>query len=224
MQGPLPILLTTLILAQGTVALAAPLAQPGVVVDVVPSAAPVVSIEAAPPAVSIDENLIDEIRAFLDNDVVRLMLDAHNRYHAGIDAAGIERLDKQWRTETEAAGRQPMIARTLASPLSIYLTQIQAFSLGLFTEIFVVDRFGLNVGQSAITTDFYQGDEAKWQKTVPIGPDAVFIDDAEFHEPTRTWRAQVNLSIADEARTAARGAATIEINLTELARRRAAGL
>ncbi len=223
MQGAFPMLLTTLTLAQGTVALAAPLAPPAVMVDAAPSAPPAVSIEAAPPAVSIDADLVDEIRAFLDNDVVRLMVDAHNRYHAGIDAAGIERLDQQWRAETEAK-QQPLIAPTLASPLSTYLTQVQAFSLGLFTEIFVVDRFGLNVGQSAITTDFYQGDEAKWQKTVPVGPDAVFIDEPEFHEPTRTWRAQVNLSIADAARTAARGAATVEINLTELARRRAAGL
>ena len=111
----------------------------------------------------------------------------------------------------------------LTSPLSSYLTRVQAASLGLFSEIFVMDSVGLNVGQSATTSDYWQGDEAKFQKTYPVGPDAVFIDEAEFNEETGTWRAQVNLTVTDPEGNSI-GAATVELNLTELQRRKLLGL
>jgi hypothetical protein len=114
---------------------------------------------------------------------------------------------------------KPLIASTLSSPLSSYLTRVQAGALGLYTEIFVVDSNGLNVGQSAITGDYWQGDEAKFQNTFPNGPDAVFIDEAEWDEDRRIWRAQLNLSIPNQDGTQAIGAATVEVNLTELQRR-----
>ena len=72
-------------------------------------------------------------------------------------------------------------------------------------------------GQSAITGDYWQGDEGKFQKTYPVGADAVFIDEAEFHDGTGTWRAQLNMTIAKNGK--AIGAITVEINLTELQRR-----
>ena len=88
----------------------------------------------------------------------------------------------------------------------------------------VVDQDqGLNVGQSATTSDYWQGDEAKFQKTFLVGTDAVFVDEAEYNEETGTWRSQLNLTLVDPDDNAI-GAATIEINLTELQRRRALGL
>ena len=101
--------------------------------------------------------------------------------------------------------------------------RVQAGALGLYPEIFVFDQAGLNVGMSSVTSDFWQGDEAKYQNTVPVGADAIFIDEAEFHEATGTWRAQLNFTIAD-AEGQAIGGATVEYNLTELTRRQAAGL
>ena len=83
-----------------------------------------------------------------------------------------------------------------------------------------MDDRGLNAGQSAVTTDFYQGDEAKWQKTFPKGAGAVFVDEPEFHADSGTWRTQVNLSVEDADHRPI-GAATFEVNLTELARRHA---
>jgi len=98
---------------------------------------------------------------------------------------------------------------------------VQAQAQGLYYEVFVTDDKGLNVGQSAITSDYWQGDEAKFQKTFPISADAVFIDEAEWDGELKIWRAQLNLTIADEGGNQAIGAATIEINLTELMRRQA---
>lgn len=173
----------------------------------------------APPARAlVDAGLVDTVRGYLENEVVVLSVRNQNEQHAAIDAAAVERLDARWREERDAAVR-PLVAATLANPLSSYLTRIQAHSIGLFTEIFVTDEHGLNVGQSNITSDYWQGDEAKFTRTFPRGAGAVFLDEAEWHAPSATWRVQLNLTVEDPTTRAAIGAATFEINLTELARR-----
>lgn len=171
------------------------------------------------PAVRLDAAFANELRALVDVPLTHMAIGIQNARHAALSQADIDALDTQWRAEREADDK-PLIAATLMSPLSLHLLKVQAASLGLFTEIFVMDAHGLNVGQSAVTSDYWQGDEAKFQKTYPVGPEAVFVDEAEYHEASGTWRAQVNLTVAAED-DAPIGAATIEVNLTELARREA---
>ena len=176
----------------------------------------------APTTALIDEAVIANIREFLDAPIVWKSVVARNTKTRGLTEAEIDVLDKQWRSEREVED-QPIVASVLTSPLSSYLTRIQAGNLGLYSEMFVMDAVGLNVGQSATTSDYWQGDEAKFQKTFPEGPDAVFVDEAEFNDDTGTWRAQVNLTVVDTEGTPI-GAATVEMNLTELQRRKLLGL
>lgn len=168
----------------------------------------------------IRQYVIEEIRDWSASPVVLLTLEASNERYASLDQAGIDALDRQWRAEREVED-QPLITAVLSSPLSSYLTKIQARSRGLYTEIFVMDAQGLNAGQSSITSDFWQGDEDKWLKTFQVGPDALFIDEIEINDETGTENAQVNLSLAQDGKVV--GAITVEINVTELRRRRAAG-
>jgi hypothetical protein len=166
---------------------------------------------------------IEQTREWLANPIVEMTVAAQSKRHAGLQQPDIDALDQQWRAERESED-QPLIAATLSAPLSSYLTRIQAGDLGLYTEIFIVDARGLNVGQSAITGDYWQGDEAKFQKTFDVAPDAVFIDEAEWDENWKVWRAQLNMSIPSQDGSRAIGAATIEVNLTELQRRARAGI
>lgn len=175
---------------------------------------------APDPTVLINAAFIEETRAWLANPIVALSVNAQNNNRGGLTQDDIDALDQQWRAEREQE-EKPLIAATLTAPLSTYLLRIQADTLGLFTEIFVMDQYGLNVGQSAITGDYWQGDEAKFQNTFSVSPDAVFIDEAEWDEDRMIWRAQLNLSLANAQGTGAIGAATVEVNLTELQRRQA---
>jgi hypothetical protein len=90
--------------------------------------------------------------------------------------------------------KQPLIAEMLSSPLSNYLLYLQAQSGRLYTEMFVMDDKGLNVGQSSVTSDYWQGDEGKYQKTFRSAPTPIFIDEAEFNDDSKTWRAQLNFT------------------------------
>tara|TARA_R110000824_G_scaffold302271_1_gene490138 strand:+ start:218 stop:856 length:639 start_codon:yes stop_codon:yes gene_type:complete len=168
----------------------------------------------------VPDKLLDQIRSWTASPVVLLSLEASNKRHDGLTEENILTLDKQWRAERKIDD-QPLITAVLASPLSSYLTAIQAASLGLYTEIFVMDNKGLNAGQSAITSDYWQGDEAKFQKTFPMGPTAVFIDKPEIGDATGTENVQVNMSITNGVEAV--GTVTVEVNLTELRRRQTAG-
>lgn len=176
---------------------------------------------APDPKILIDQNVLKAIHEWADQEIVSLSILAQNKRLGDLTEERILQLDKQWRAEREVADK-PLISATLSSPLSLYLSRVQGRSVGLYAEIFVMDKNGLNVGQSSITSDFWQGDEAKFQKTYDVGPDAVFIDEAEWDKDFNIWRAQVSYTLVDKTTKQKIGAITIELNLTELARRQAA--
>ncbi|MBB5042954.1 hypothetical protein [Shinella fusca] len=165
--------------------------------------------------------VIKQMRTWIESDIVRISIATQNKRLSKLDQATIDTLDKQWVKERESEDK-PLIAATLSNPLSIYLSRMQGRSLGLYAEIFIMDQNGLNVGQSSITSDFWQGDEAKFQKTYDVAPDAVFIDEPEFDDEMKVWRGQVNFTVTDTDGKSI-GAATVELNLTELARRAETG-
>jgi hypothetical protein len=165
--------------------------------------------------------VIAEMREFIDTEIVEVSVQAQNDRLSNLAQDKIDALDNQWKAEREAADK-PLIAATLSSPLSVYLARIQGKSLGLYAEIFVMDKTGLNVGQSSVTSDFWQGDEDKYQKTFAVADDALFIDEPEWDDEAKIWRNQVSFTIlaADKSKI---GAVTVELNLTELERRMQAG-
>lgn len=140
---------------------------------------------------------------------------AQNKKHAQLSQDKIIELDKKWRLETKAADK-PMIDSILNNPLSVYLKQIKNKSQGLYTEIFVMDAKGLNVGQSDITSDYWQGDEAKWQKTYKTGAKSIHIGKIEKDESTQQFQSQISLPIVDPNNNSVIGAITVGINIDQL--------
>ena len=84
-----------------------------------------------------------------------------------------------------------------------------------------MDNKGLNVGQSDVTSDFWQGDEAKFQKTYMVDSNVIFIDEYEVDESTGKYQAQISLSIADPDTGDTIGAVTIGLDALEILREKA---
>lgn len=179
----------------------------------------VIAETSGPGAGRVDGKVIEQVRGFLASEIVQMSVKDQNRKYAGRTEDEITELDNKWRKETEAKSK-PLISATLSNPLSAYLTRVQANSNGLFTEIFVMDDKGMNVGQSSISSDYWQGDEDKWQKTFLVGGNAVFIDVPEFDPKLKANVVQLNMSVEDPQTRKAIGAATFQVNLTEMQRRR----
>ena len=151
------------------------------------------------------------IRAWsADTRVIEAVRD-QNKMSAGLSQSAILDLDQTWRDQTVSGGE--MIDEVLANSLSVYLRDLQAQGQGQFTEIFVTDIRGLNVGQSNVTSDYWQGDEDKWQ--VPYDTAGMHLGDVEFDESTQTYQSQISLPIFDQE--AVIGVITVGINLEQLA-------
>ncbi|PZO87644.1 MAG: hypothetical protein DI626_03520 [Micavibrio aeruginosavorus] len=108
----------------------------------------------------IDDEVLNLIRKKVNTELVFFMLKNQNTKYANYGDDKVQELDKQW-VEERKADSKPLISATLTNPLSSYLTMVQAHSYGLFTTLFVMDAKGLNVGQSDISSDYWQGDEKK---------------------------------------------------------------
>jgi hypothetical protein len=169
-----------------------------------------------------DESHIAEVKKYVSEHVVPWIKDkvvleavkAQNGSHAKLTADDIKKLDTQWRGEIDKSDK-PLINSVLNNALSKFLSEKKEASKGLITEIFVMDNKGLNVGQSDITSDYWQGDEAKWQKTYSVGKDAVFVDEVEKDESTQRLQSQISIPIVDADGTVI-GAATFGIDVTLL--------
>ncbi|MDF1747657.1 MAG: hypothetical protein P1V34_02155 [Alphaproteobacteria bacterium] len=159
------------------------------------------------------KKFLDEATWIQDPAVVSA-IEAQNVEHASLSDADVDAMDKQWRAEKDA-GSGPMIDKVLSNDLSVWLKKIKADSNGLIGEVFVMDNKGLNVGQSDPTSDYWQGDEAKFQKSFGAGPGGMLIDDVEFDDSANSFVSQVSHTIVD-ASGAAIGAVTIGVNVEEL--------
>ncbi len=141
-----------------------------------------------------------QIRNWVESREVISSVRMQNEAMKKVSIKDIEVLDKKWRAEIVASER-PMINKLLSNQLSKYLRDVQEASKGLYTEIFVVDRNGVNVGQSAITSDYYQGDEEPFKKSFGDGIGGNNISGIEYDESTRTFQVKLSLTVGDEFKT-----------------------
>lgn len=155
------------------------------------------------------------IAEFAQQPIITDAIIAQNEETGAYGFAEIEALDEEWRAEA-AGGEGDMISTNLSSEASQWLAGIQEQSDGLYTEIFVTDAVGLNVAQSAATSDYWQGDEDKWRDSFGAGAGAIHIGEVEQDESTQMLQTQVSITITDPASGDPIGAVTVGIDLSKI--------
>lgn len=162
------------------------------------------------------------MQAYVENGIMGWAQDAtivdaiktQNGMTAGYDATQIDELDQTWRAEVGTAS--DLIDGVLMNAAADFLrSQIDA-SGGRITEVFIMDAQGLNVAASGATSDYWQGDEAKFQQTYPMGAGAVHFGEIEFDESSQTYQAQISITIVDPANGQPIGAMTVGIDADSL--------
>ncbi len=134
---------------------------------------------------------------------------------AGLSQAEIDGLDSTWRAEVGTAAT-PTISPILENAASDFLRKRVDESEGIITEAFIMDARGLNVAASAVTSDYWQGDEEKFTMTYPQGAGAVHFGEIEFDESSQTYQGQVSVPIIDVATNEVVGALTVGLNAEAL--------
>ncbi len=134
-----------------------------------------------------------------------------NTENAKRSQADIKKLDDTWKK-----GDQNLIDTYMGNSVSAFLKDIADKSKGLFSEIFIMDYQGCLTGLSHKTSDFWQGDEDKFQKSYNTGSGKVFIDSIELDESTQSRLVQVSLPITDPLTLKVIGAITVGIDINKI--------
>ena len=157
----------------------------------------------------------NELKKWLTNPELIQAINDQNARHASLTQGDIDQLDLDWRAQRKAGGGE-LITDLLSRPSSEWLRQQSAATAGFVTEVFVMDNRGLNVAQSVETSDYWQGDEGKWQNTFGDGSGNLDISEVEFDESTQFYQSQASLPIYDPATGQMIGAITFGINVQRL--------
>ena len=163
------------------------------------------------------------MEAFLQSDVKGwaadpVLLDAlrtQNATSTAYSQAEIDALDQAWRAEV-GAGSSPTIDPVMSNAAAAFLRSRVEASGGQITEIILMDATGLNVAVSHVTSDMWQGDEAKYTETYPMGPSGVHFGDIEKDESTGRYQGQISFSITDPATGDVLGAMTVGVDAESL--------
>jgi hypothetical protein len=119
--------------------------------------------------------------------------------------AEITAIDKAWMAGGEADRVAKLLSNACATRLKSLVSTNPAFN-----ESFVMDDQGANVCMSDRTSDFWQGDEAKWQKSFNGGKGATFVDQPKYDVSAKAILVQVSVPVMSNG--AAIGAITVGIN------------
>ena len=122
----------------------------------------------------------------------------------------IKEMDKKWQ---ETAGVADFMKALMDNECGKRLMEIRN-GAPYFAEIFVMDNQGANVALTDKTSDYWQGDEAKFEKSFNNGAGAVFVDEVEFDDSAQAYLVQVSVPVMDGGK--AIGAITFGIDVDKI--------
>jgi hypothetical protein len=103
----------------------------------------------------------------------------------------IQEMDKKWK---KTPGIADFMKKLMDSECGKHLISLQKSSPAI-AEIFVMDNQGANVAQTDKTSDYWQGDEAKFIKSFNKGTGAIHIGDLKFDDSTQAYLVQVSVPV-----------------------------
>ncbi len=164
-----------------------------------------------------------KMQSFLESEIMtwaqdQVLLDAirsQNAETAGLSQEEIDTLDAAWQEQIGLADR-PTITPIIENPASDFLRDRVAEAGGTITEVFIMDSRGLNVAASDVTSDYWQGDEAKFSETFPRGAGAAHFGEVEFDESSQTYQSQISIPVVDPSSNTVLGAMTVGVNAEAL--------
>jgi len=124
----------------------------------------------------------------------------------------IRELDEEWR---RTPGIAEYMRALMDSECGKYFYELQKKN-PYYAEIFVMDNQGAIVAMFNKTTDYWQGDEAKFKESFKKGIGAIYISNVAFDESTQAYLVHVSVPVKDGDRVI--GAITVGIDVDKMDR------
>jgi hypothetical protein len=124
--------------------------------------------------------------------------------------AQIKEMDEKWRN---TPGIADFMKAIMDSECGKFLKEKQKKN-PYIAEIFVMDNQGANVAMTDKTSDYWQGDEAKFIKSFNNGKGGMHIGDIKFDESTQAYLVQISVAVLDGKKVI--GAMTIGVDIDRI--------
>ncbi len=141
-----------------------------------------------------------EVKAFAKETLLPLCnnpafvaaVQAQNARHLTLDE--IKKTDQAWADAEEELPVQKELTHNACAD------EIRSVSSAkpAICETFVMDNQGANVGQNELTSDYWQGDEPKWQNSYKGGRGGVDIAKNKLDKSSNRTMQQISLPVIDE--------------------------
>lgn len=105
-------------------------------------------------------------------------------------------IDHRWREQAPFRASEEA-AEILRSRLSVKLAQWQFEQEGAVTETIVMDSVGANVALSVLTSDYWQGDEQKFEAIAGNGSDKVYLGPVRFDPSAQRFQVVASMPVYD---------------------------
>ena len=142
-------------------------------------------------------NRIEQLEVYVNHLAHDPILIESNRIYDQLpDALGrIERIDREW-TSAEEEAITPAMRRIIENDLSTALRMNfelkdyyrKRYGYELYSEVFLTNKYGVNVAQTQKTSDFYQADEQWWQEAKKHG---IYVSDVEYDQSAEVYSLNV---------------------------------
>ncbi len=114
----------------------------------------------------------------------------------------IDRMDRAWQaaapeqiTEFMADLIHNELSEEIRDELILSEFYEEKYGCEIFSEVFVTNKYGVNVAQSQKTSDYYQGDEHWWQKA---RDDGLYVGDVAYDKSAKVYSVDICVRIEDE--------------------------
>ena len=155
------------------------------------------------------------ILPWLQDPIILKEVQKQNQVSKDFTDAEILALDEKWRAVV-AEGNDPLVKKVISGPLADFLRKKNEGSGGAIVEVIVMDAKGLNVAATKAPSDFWQGDEPKFQNSAGKGVEGVDFGPSEYDDSTGDYTAQVSYPIIDPATREVVGAITVGVRVAAL--------
>ena len=112
----------------------------------------------------------------------------------GLTLDDIKKADEAW---INAEEELPIHGELMGNKCADELRKVASANPAI-AEAFVMDNQGANVGLNGLTSDYWQGDEAKWQNSYKEGQGGVDVGQNKLDRSSNQTMQQVSLPIVDE--------------------------
>ncbi len=115
-----------------------------------------------------------------------------------ISLAEIKKRDTEWKASKDLT---PFKTSLQKIPVGYYLKRKVELNKSIYSEAFLTDNQGANVTAFPATSDYWQGDEAKWSESFNSGNGKIYIGEVELDDSSGSYATQISAPVISDGVT-----------------------